>query len=484
MKLNTYIKEILADTKTPVSLYLALRDKYASSVLLESSDYNSREGHFSYICLKPIASFTLNNGTVRIKSAKEITETKIGFDGTELIQHFNKFKNSFKIEEQKFPFCTSGLFGYTSFDIVKYSENEILSTNPKEAQIPELFYQFFSIILVFNHHNNSLYIISHAKTELESKKQSQNVQEEIESHISSFPFSTVSEEETNLTNEEFKSLVTKAKEHCKLGDVFQLVLSRRFKTKFKGDDFNVYRALKNINPSPYLFYFDMGDFRLFGSSPEAQFLIKNNEAEIHPIAGTYRRTGNDENDLQKAVDLKNDAKENAEHVMLVDLARNDLSKYCKQVEVKSFKEIQLYSHVIHLVSNVKGKLKSGMDSFEALIGTFPAGTLSGAPKYKALELINSYEPNAREFYGGCVGFLGLNGDINHAIMIRTFLSKNNTLYYQAGAGIVISSNEESELQEINNKISALRKAITNAQKFNNIAEARTEVSVMEEEVIS
>ena len=347
-----------------------------------------------------------------------------------------------------------------------------------------MFYQFFGVILVFNHNNNSLHIISHAKTDSDSIEQLNNVQEEIESPINTFPFSVVSNEECNLSDDEYRSLVTKAKQHCKLGDVFQLVLSRRFKTKFKGDEFNVYRALKNINPSPYLFYFDMGDFRLFGSSPEAQLVIKNNEAEIHPIAGTYKRTGNDEQDLQKANDLKNDVKENSEHVMLVDLARNDLSKYCNKVEVKSFKQIQFYSHVIHLVSNVKGKLKEGLDSFGVLLGTFPAGTLSGAPKYKALELINEYEPNAREFYGGCVGFIGLNNDINHAIMIRTFLSKNNTLYYQAGAGIVVSSNEESELQEINNKISALRKAIVNAQKFNNIAEANSEASVQKEEIAS
>ncbi|MBP7810022.1 MAG: chorismate-binding protein [Bacteroidia bacterium] len=482
MKLYTHIKEIIADTKTPVSLYLALRDKYASSVLLESSDYNSKEGHFSYICLKPIASFALNNGVVRIKSGKEITEKKIGYDGLTLLKQFNSFKNSFKVADLKLPFCYSGLFGYTSFDITKYTENENLSSNPKEAQIPELFYQFFSIILVFNHHNNSLHIISNSKTELESKKQVENIEEEIESNISSFPFQIVSEEESNLSDNEYKGLVAKAKHHCKIGDVFQLVLSRRFKNKFRGDDFNVYRALKNINPSPYLFYFDMGDFRLFGSSPEAQLLVKNKEAEIHPIAGTYKRTGNDELDLQNTIDLKKDVKENSEHVMLVDLARNDLSKYCSNVKVKSFKQIQLYSHVIHLVSNVGGKLKTDVNSFEALLGSFPAGTLSGAPKYKALELINRYEPNAREFYGGCVGFIGLNNDINHAIMIRTFLSKDNTLYYQAGAGIVISSNEENELQEINNKVSALRKAIVNAQKFNNIAEAK--VSVLEEELAS
>jgi anthranilate synthase component 1 len=483
MKLNTYIKEIIADTKTPVSLYLALRDKYASSVLMESSDYNSREGHYSYICLKPISSFSLSDGIVRVKEGNKISEKKISYSGIELMSEFEKFRNGFEVEPQKYPFCTSGLFGYSSFEIIKYSENEKLSTNKKEAQIPELFYQFFNLILVFNHQNNSLHLISHGKNELESKKQLENLEKEIESPISSFPFKN-GEEETDLSDDDFKILVTKAKQHCKLGDVFQLVLSRRFQTKFKGDDFNVYRALKNINPSPYLFYFDMGDFRLFGSSPEAQLVIKNNKAEIHPIAGTYRRTENDELDLEKAIELKKDPKENSEHVMLVDLARNDLSKYCQGVEVSSFKELQLYSHVIHLVSKVEGHLRAKISGFEALFGTFPAGTLSGAPKYKALELINEYESKARVFYGGCVGFVGLNGDVNHAIMIRTFLSKNNTLYYQAGAGIVISSNEESELQEINNKISALRKAIVLAQKFNNIVEEKKTEVLLEEEVAS
>lgn len=469
MKIYTHIKEIVADTKTPVSIYMALRDKYPCPVLLESSDYNSKEGHYSYICLKPISSFVLNKGVVRIKSGQEIKETKIGYDGIALQKLFNDFKESFCVDERKLSFCYSGLFGYTSFDIIRYTENETLSSKPKETEIPELFYQFYSIILVFNHHNNSLHIISNSKTELESKKQIAAIEQEIESGISSFPFGITSEEESELTDDDFRSMVKKAKYHCKIGDVFQLVLSRRFKSKFKGDEFNVYRSLKNVNPSPYLFYFDMGDFRLFGSSPEAQFFVKNNEAEIHPIAGTYKRTGNDEMDLASANALKNDAKENSEHVMLVDLARNDLSKYCTNVGVRSFKQIQLYSHVIHLVSNIKGKLKPGIKGFEALLGSFPAGTLSGAPKYRSLELINEYESVSREFYGGCIGFVGLNNDINHAIMIRTFLAKNNTLYYKAGAGIVISSNEENELQEINNKVSALRKAIVNAQIFNNIA---------------
>ena len=272
-------------------------------------------------------------------------------------------------------------------------------------------------------------------------------------------------------------MVTKAKEHCQNGDVFQLVLSRRFSQSFIGDEFNVYRALKNINPSPYLFYFDLGDFKLFGSSPEAQLVISKQHAEIHPIAGTYKRTGNDEDDLGKAKELLNDPKENAEHNMLVDLARNDLSKYCSGVGVKFLKQTQFYSHVIHLVSKVIGKVKENFHPFELLFGTFPAGTLSGAPKYKALQLIDTYEPEAREFYGGCIGFISHDNELNHAIMIRTFLSKNNTLHFQAGAGIVISSDEEKELQEINHKVSALKKAMLQAEKFNNSTKIKSNETI-------
>ena len=472
MKIFTQIRTILADTKTPIGLYLALRDKYLKPILLESSDYNSKEGHFSYLCFEPIGSFSLNEGTIRTKIEKEIKEEKIKFEANVLIEKLNEFKNKFNTEKQEVNYCYAGLFGYTGFEIIKYSENEILITNKREVEIPELLYHFYSLILVFNHQTNSLHIVSHALSEETALVQIQTMRNEIQSsQINSFPFQIVSDEETSLTDNEFESLVTKAKYHCQIGDVFQLVLSRRFKISFTGDEFNVYRALKNINPSPYLFYFDMGDFRLFGSSPEAQLLIKNNIAEIHPIAGTYKRTANDNEDLEKANQLKKDEKENSEHVMLVDLARNDLSKYCKEVEVKEFKKIQFYSHVTHLVSKVIGRVKEKLNAFELLFGTFPAGTLSGAPKYKALQLINKYEPIAREFYGGCAGFIDLNGNINHAIMIRTFLSKNNTLYYQAGAGIVVSSVEKNELNEINNKIGALRKAIVNTGNFNNIAKA-------------
>ena len=467
MKIHTHINQLLADTKTPVALYLALRDHYQNPLLLESSDYNSKDGHYSYICLSPLASITLNHNNLQ-SSVNGVTTNRL-VNEVVLVNELIEFKNQFEFESQTLPFCYAGLFGYTSYDIVNYIEDIKLNSTKTQNDIPELLYYVYGIILVFNHHTNSLTLISHHYSEEDSINQLTEIYEKIKvGSTNEFSFSTISETQSSITDNAYKDLVSKAKEHCQQGDVFQLVLSRRFSQQFVGDDFNVYRALKNINPSPYLFYFDLGDFKLFGSSPEAQLVIKNDTVEIHPIAGTYKRTGNDEFDLVKAKELLNDKKEVAEHNMLVDLARNDLSKYCTNVDLKISKQPQFYSHVIHLVSKVVGIKKAIFHPFEVLFGTFPAGTLSGAPKYKAMQLINSYEVEAREFYGGCVGFISHDNQLNHAIMIRTFLSKDNTLYYQAGAGIVISSNEESELQEINNKVSALKKAIQQAEKFNNI----------------
>ena len=469
MKIHTQIKKILADTKTPVGLYLALRDHFQSPLLLESSDYNSKDGHYSYICLNPLASIMLKNNIIRTNNNGIITKTAINFDKTLLLKHLINFKDQFKFETQDLPFCHAGLFGYTGYDIVNYAEDIRLNANQKTLDIPELLYHVYGIILVFNHNTNNLHIISHHYTEIKAEEQLEQILEKINLlSVNEYNFSTINDTVSPITDEEYRTLVTKAKEHCQQGDVFQLVLSRRFSQKFSGDEFNVYRALKNINPSPYLFYFDLGSFKLFGSSPEAQLIIKNDMTEIHPIAGTYKRTGNDELDLVKAKELLNDPKEVSEHNMLVDLARNDLSKYCSGVELKISKQTQFYSHVIHLVSKVIGKKKTAFHPFEVLLGTFPAGTLSGAPKYKALSLIDKYETEAREFYGGCIGFISHDNQLNHAIMIRTFLSKDNTLHFQAGAGIVVSSKEENELQEINHKVSALKKAIQQAEKINNI----------------
>ncbi len=473
MKLHTHINHLLADTKTPVGLYLALRDLYQNPLLLESSDYNSKEGHYSYICLNPLATITLHQSVLKTKIQGNIQQETITYDTQQVLKKLTDFKNQFEFDTQALPFCYAGLFGYMGYDCINYAEDIQLNTTKKNVDIPELLYSVYGIILVFNHATNDLCIISHHYTDEVAQTQLTIIEE----HISclthkAFSFETTGEITSNLSDETYRAMVAKAKKHCQQGDVFQLVLSRRFSQSFRGDDFNVYRALKNINPSPYLFYFDLGDFKLFGSSPEAQLVITKDEAEIHPIAGTYKRTGNDAEDLEKAQELMNDPKENAEHNMLVDLARNDLSKYCSNVRVKFLKQTQFYSHVIHLVSKVVGKVKKQYKPFDVLFGTFPAGTLSGAPKYKALELIDTYEPTAREFYGGCIGFISHDNQLGHAIMIRTFLSKNNNLYFQAGAGIVISSDEEKELQEINHKVSALKKAITQAEKFNNIVKAK------------
>lgn len=465
MNIHTQIKKILSDTYTPVSLYLSLRDHYQQPLLLESCDYNSREGHYSYVCLKPFADISLANSVLTQRNGSKETSLSI-YSSQVLLHELNTFQRSIQFHDQPYPFCYAGMFGFMGYDAIPNFE-EIQFEKAKELDLPEMYYAFYSLLLVFDHQSDSLYLISHANTIEECELQLT----ELENKISSakkveYPFVAIGEVTSNYTDEEFKYLVERAKEHCQAGDVFQLVLSKRFKQQFIGDEFNVYRALRNLNPSPYLFYFDLGNYKLFGSSPEAQLVLDHETAEIHPIAGTYKRTGDDAHDAQQASMLFHDPKERSEHMMLVDLARNDLSKYCNEVVVKKMAEVQFYSHVIHLVSKVVGKLKKDVP-FEVLTGTFPAGTLSGAPKYRALQLIDEMENVSRQFYGGCIGFISHCGKVNHAIMIRTFLSKDQTLVYQAGAGIVIQSIPENENNEIYNKVGALKKAIERAENINN-----------------
>ena len=376
------------------------------------------------------------------------------------------FASGFEYENLPFSFPSNGLFGYMTYDMVQYLEDiQLFAPSVEKRSIPDMQYYVYRYIIVVDHFREELYLFDHAPDSEEG-----GGLEYLEAllhnrSVATYHFTREGEEESNLTDAAYRNLVDKAKTHCRRGDVFQLVLSRSFSQGYTGDDFNVYRALRSVNPSPYLFYFDYGNFRLFGSSPEAQLVIRNAEASIHPIAGTFKRTGNDQADAGLAEKLKLDPKENAEHVMLVDLARNDLSRDCNEVAVEKFREIQYYSHVIHLVSKVSGKLKSGHDSLKLVASTFPAGTLSGAPKHMAMQLIDRYEPSLRGFYGGAIGIIGFNGDFNHAILIRSFLSKDKQLFYQAGAGIVESSSEENELQEVNNKLAALKRAIERAEEI-------------------
>jgi len=467
IQLKTHIKTILADTKTPTGIFMSLRDLYQKPLLLESSDYNNKQNHYSYICFNPLASFELHKKELKISDRTTSTSVDLPPSDRSLVQKLIDFKEQFSYEENNFAFCTSGVFGYSSFNAIEYFEDIALKEKSGNDHIPTVLYYVYSLILVFNHSNNSLHLISHAESDSDSLFQLENLIMNMNTQqITEFGFKAVGDERSNQSDEEFIELVNRSKKHCLLGDVFQLVMSRQFSQQYKGDDFNLYRALKNINPSPYLFYFDTGKFRLIGSSPEAQLIVNKEKAQINPIAGTYRRTGNDFEDLENANSLLQDKKETAEHMMLVDLARNDLSKYCKNVEPTYLKQVQFYSHVIHLVSKIEGDLNENTHPYELLASSSPAGTLSGAPKYKAIQLIDAYEPTSRGYYGGSIGFISNKNDLNHAIMIRTFLSKDGKLYYQAGAGIVAASNAESEKNEIYHKINALKTAIKEAEKIN------------------
>ncbi|HET8828434.1 MAG TPA: anthranilate synthase component I family protein [Pelobium sp.] len=466
-KLNVSYKKLLADTTTPVSIYLRLRDVFPNSLLLESSDYHSRENSMSYICCDPIAAIVVNKGVLTKTypdEANEVLEPG-SFNLSDEVYNFRKkFESNADINLK---FITDGLFGYFTHEAVEYFEDIQLKTDENdERDIPSFQYHVYRYIIAIDHFKNELYIV---KNETEFEKELNGL-EKIEYLIQNknFPeykFNLQGEETSNLKDEEFIILVETMKKHVYRGDVFQIVPSRAFQTSFSGDEFNVYRALRSINPSPYLFYFDYGSFKIFGSSPEAQLTIKKGVATIHPIAGTFKRTGNDIQDKLIAEQLENDPKESSEHVMLVDLARNDLSRHCTEVKVEAYKEVQFYSHLIHLVSKVSGQLKSGVNPFKIVADTFPAGTLSGAPKYRAMELIDQYEKTKRSFYSGAIGFMGFNGDFNHAIMIRSFLSKANKLHYQAGAGIVADSDPVSELNEVNHKIAALRNALKQAEEI-------------------
>jgi anthranilate synthase component I len=463
-EIRTSVKKLLADVYTPVGIYLRLRDRFRDTVLLESTDHHAAENSWSFICVNAIAGIEIiDTKNLEFKLPGQHPQ-KIGIKNTqevpailwEFMQRFDVERSA--VKEARF---AQGLFGYTTYDAVQFFDTITLS-DKSAAGIGSLRYRLYQYVIAFNHFKDELFICENIIKGVDSEL------EALESLIRSkdvpvYPFNIRGEEISNMSNDDYKNMVKKGIQSCQRGDVFQIVLSRRFEQAFSGDEFNVYRALRSVNPSPYLFFFDYGDYKLMGSSPESQLIINDAKAIVHPIAGTYKRTGDDVVDAKETERLLKDAKENAEHVMLVDLARNDLSRVCDDVGVTHYKQVQYYSHVIHLVSEVTGKVREGSNPFELIAKTFPAGTLSGAPKFRAMELIDSYEPTTRSYYGGAIGFMGFDGSCNHAIMIRTFLSRNNTLVYQAGAGIVAASVPESELQEVNNKLGALKKAIEFAE---------------------
>ena len=470
IEITTISKKILADVYTPVGIYLRLRDRFRDTILLESTDFHAGENSYTFIAINAIAGIEISNTSVMEFKLPNAAPEKVTIaDPAEVPQQLWDFMQHFDIKKAATkPINTAqGLFGYTTYDAVQFFDTIHLS-NPQgvdqQSQIPLMRYRLYQYVIAINHFKDELYI---CENKIDGIKSEVDLVEGLikSKDVPTYPFKTKGEETSNLTNEEYLDIVKKGIGSCLRGDVFQIVLSRRFQQSFTGDEFNVYRALRSINPSPYLFYFDYGDYKLLGSSPESQVIIQNGKAVVHPIAGTFKRTGDDELDKELAVKLQQDPKENAEHVMLVDLARNDLSRMCTEVEVTQYKKINYYSHVIHMVSEVVGKVPIATNPFKLLAVSFPAGTLSGAPKFKAMQLIDNYEPTARSYYGGAIGFIGFDGSCNHAIMIRTFLSKDNTLTSQAGAGITVASKPESELQEVNNKLNALKQAIELAQNI-------------------
>ena len=464
---TTTSKTILADLYTPVGVYMRLRDIYPQSALMESSDYHDSNNSRSFIGIGPLASVAIGHGKATIAFPDGTTESHEVNKTYQSDKAIHALIDCIKVEGDHSNVC--GLYGYTSFNAVRYFEDiAVKDETQAKNDAPDMLYILYRIVIVFDHFNNQLTVVSltpsdhpqNGEADLDNIMRAMN-----KANVKAYDFHPVGDVRSTLTDEEHKANIRKGIQHCLRGDVFQIVLSRRFIQQYEGDDFKLYRALRSINPSPYLFYFDFGGFRIFGSSPETHCRIEGDKAYIDPIAGTTKRTGDAEADRQGAEYLRNDPKENAEHVMLVDLARNDLSRNCHDVKVDFYKDLQYYSHVIHLVSRVSGQLDEGADPIKAFIDTFPAGTLSGAPKVRAMQLISEYEPHNRGAYGGCIGYIGLDGSLNQAITIRTFVSRNGELWFQAGGGIVAKSNEEYELQEVNNKLGALRRAILMAEKM-------------------
>ena len=464
---TTHTEKILADLYTPVAVYMRLRDIYPQSALMESSDYHGNDNSRSFIGIHPMANIQVAHGVIRSTYPdgtvdEKVIDTSVKGSAKEAVADaINDFIGHFNVEGEGKDFC--GLYGYTTFNAVRYFEDiDVKDATMEKNDAPDIYYIMYRDVIVFDHFNNSMQIVSLAE---DSSAIADILRAMNKQNIKPYSFKPVGDTTSTLTDDEHKANVRRCVKHCLRGDVFQIVISRRFIQRYEGDDFKLYRALRSINPSPYLFYFDFGGFRIFGSSPETHNRIVGDKAYIDPIAGTTKRTGNIEQDKNNAIFLRNDPKENAEHVMLVDLARNDLSRNCHDVKVDFYKDMQFYSHVIHLVSRVSGTLNEGANSIREFIDTFPAGTLSGAPKVRAMQIISDLEPHNRGAYGGCIGFIGLTGELNQAIVIRTFISRNGELWFQAGSGIVAKSNDNYELEESDNKLGALVKAIHIAENL-------------------
>jgi anthranilate synthase component 1 len=468
MNLKTESKTFFIDTLTPVAMYLQLRDQFQNCALFEGADFSALADSHSFICCEPIAEYRIEGSRciTRIVQEEQSTEL-IGADA--FVTSLNRFLAEVKPESEGNASGggINGLFGYFGWKAIQYMEDiSFTASHGKDSEVSAARFYLYRYVIILDALKNSAHILKNFFLEEgDATGLSIDAFARVVFQVKESPthFSKKGSEQSNLTDTEFIGVINKCKEHIQRGDVFQIVPSRQYRQSYRGDDFKVYRALRSINPSPYLFYLDLGEYRIFGSSPEAQIIIRNKVASTWPIAGTHRRTGDFALDMESAKKLQEDEKENAEHAMLVDLARNDLSRTCTGVHVPEFRTLRYFSHVIHLVSRVTGEIRSDVSSLETVVKSYPAGTLSGAPKHKALQLLDRYEPQERGIYGGAVGFIDFSGDSVFAIMIRSFLSKRDTLYYQVGMGVVYDSIPENEVNECHAKVDALRAAIKKAE---------------------
>lgn len=465
-------EKITGDLLTPVLAYLKLRSIGSYSFLLESVEGIGRLARFSFIGKDPRKIIQNSGLKVRINSS----------GSTEVVEQnlFDYLKNEIKSYKHpllpELPDFTGGIVGYLGFENVGLIEDVIKFDGKDELNTPDSIFGLFNTVIAFDHYKHQLIIISNAHlddyTDTESaynqaKKEIAIIKQTLRKPLEySSKFSLTDEQYEQFDPESFYDDVKKGKNNIYEGDVFQLVLSKRFRSGYKGDPLNVYRALRIINPSPYMYYMEFGnDLTVIGTSPEDLIKVKDRKATILPIAGTRKRGKTDEDDLRLEKDLLDDPKEIAEHQMLVDLARNDLGRVCNfdTVELTEKMTIHRFSHVMHIVSRVEGMLKDDKDCIDALTASFPAGTVSGAPKIRAIQLINEYEKLKRNVYAGAVGYIDFGGNMDMCIAIRTLFAKDNTMFWQAGAGIVADSKPELELKEIRNKSAVLLSALKHAE---------------------
>ncbi|SJZ32137.1 anthranilate synthase component I [Selenihalanaerobacter shriftii] len=465
--------EVVADMETPVSAFKKLGDS-EYSYLLESVEGGENVGRYSFIGGSPFLVFSYQDGVVQIEEGEEVKEYTTEHPLDKLKELLERYQLA---EIEGLPRFFGGAVGYLGYDLITSFEDIELSTKAG-LDVPDSIFTLTDTILIFDHVKHKIKIVANTliKDDPEVEYQRavnkiEKIKAKLENGLSRSNDDNCQEEngndqserkiESNLTKAEFMDKVKRAKEYIKSGDIFQVVLSQRLKTTTEADAFDVYRTLRRVNPSPYMYYLNFDKLKLIGSSPEMLVRVDDGVVENRPIAGTRPRGKNTKEDNQLAKEMLNDQKERAEHTMLVDLGRNDVGRVSKfgSVEVNEFMEIEKYSHVMHLVSNVRGELREDASDFDALRSCFPAGTVSGAPKIRAMEIIDELEPTKRGPYAGAIGYFSFNGNLDSCITIRTMVFKDQDVYVQAGAGIVSDSNPEAEYQETLNKAQALLRSI-------------------------